>query len=106
LDPAELEKMLRLGAYHHLAKQDDDVDEAAFYAADIETLLAKNTRKVTVDGVRGTVSLQLTHDTTNAEVQVSFLSSRGTCECSRGCLSRLTAAHPHSLGARQQSQGG
>jgi len=67
LDPQELERMLRLGAYHHLSKQDDDVaDEQAFYAADIETLLAKNTRKVTVDGIRGTVSLQLTHDTAPA----------------------------------------
>jgi hypothetical protein len=64
LDPAELERMLRLGAYHHLSKQDGDAeDEAAFYAANIEDLLAKNTRKVTVDGIRGTVALQLTHGT-------------------------------------------
>ena len=69
LSPEELERMLRLGAYHHLASDPAaleamDAVSNAFCDEDIEKLLATRTRKVKVDALRGTVSLELTHNMT------------------------------------------
>lgn len=66
--PEELERMLRLGAYHHLHSSDaDDMEAEDFMKQDIETILATRTRKVKVDGIRGTVSLELTHNTLSGD---------------------------------------
>jgi len=64
LQPQELERMLRLGAYHHLQPSaKDDEETAHFMNQDIDSLLRTRTRKIKVDGIRGTVSLELTHNT-------------------------------------------
>uniref|UniRef100_A0A7S2RL01 Chromodomain-helicase-DNA-binding protein n=2 Tax=Mucochytrium quahogii TaxID=96639 RepID=A0A7S2RL01_9STRA len=68
LSPAELEKMLREGAYHHL--QDDDGSAArTFVGADIDDLLKTNARTVVMDrkteGEGGGALDKLKHNTVN-----------------------------------------
>ncbi|KAH9262882.1 hypothetical protein BASA82_000099, partial [Batrachochytrium salamandrivorans] len=73
LSPEELEKMLRLGAYHHLKSNTakDDEESLNFMNQDIDSLLRTRTRKIQVDGIRGSVSLELTHNTVNEDSKLT-----------------------------------